>query len=341
MATLCLTFNGYIDWQSESSQSLQLMLPLVVLILLAMGFLLTRSSDVVRQVRHKNRHLVKMIEQSAELILVADVKGHIVYVNQAFEKASGYFKHELIGRPTSVLKSGSHEDEFYTELWETVSAGKTFEGIFINRCKDGSLFYEDKVIMPLFRRGEICQYVSSGRDISDRSALKKRSQQLDSLAHYDLLTGLYNQSAIVQHIDEAIGRAKQNDTLLVVAYIDLDGFVPINDAYGHKIGDKYLQHVACCIQGALRKTDHAARMAGDEFILVLEGFEDESQISANLQKIQQQSCLPVDLDNIDMEVRMSIGAAVFQGEAVDAQKLIVEAEHGMHLAKQQGATGLS
>ena len=110
------------------------------------------------------RNLARVVQQSADSILVTDTRGTIQYVNAAFERMSGYTAAEIIGRTPAVLRSNVHDPDYFATLWQSLSAGETFSGTFVNRHKNGSLFYEEKTIVPLTDTTDrIIAYVSTGR----------------------------------------------------------------------------------------------------------------------------------------------------------------------------------
>ncbi len=113
--------------------------------------------------------LSTVVHQIAEGVLITDREGLIEYVNPAFERLTGYSRHEVLGRKPGILKSGRQDPAVYKKLWNTILAGNVYEGILVNRKKNGELYCEEKVITPIFdRRGSITHFVSSGRDISAR-----------------------------------------------------------------------------------------------------------------------------------------------------------------------------
>jgi diguanylate cyclase (GGDEF)-like protein/PAS domain S-box-containing protein len=113
--------------------------------------------------------LSSVVEQAADSILITDRDGIIEYVNPAFELLTGYSSEELLGRSTRLLKSGRHNEQFYQTLWQTILDGRTFQAVFINRKKNGELYYEEKIIAPIKdAAGVITHFVSSGRDITER-----------------------------------------------------------------------------------------------------------------------------------------------------------------------------
>ena len=113
--------------------------------------------------------LSRAVEQAADHIFITNRDGVIEYVNPAFENHTGYAKAEMLGQTPRILKSGKHEPRFYERLWQRVLAGQVFRGVFINRKKNGDLYYEEKTITPLKdAQGSITHFVSTGCDITER-----------------------------------------------------------------------------------------------------------------------------------------------------------------------------
>ncbi len=123
---------------------------------------LTNQEDEIRR-------LSRVVEQTADSVVITDRKGIIEYVNPSFERQTGYTFEEARGKTPSILKSGRHDPSFYSELWATIMAGQPFSGIIVNRMKDGALFYEEKTITPLRNAsGEITHFVATAKDITVR-----------------------------------------------------------------------------------------------------------------------------------------------------------------------------
>ena len=136
------------------------------------------------------RRLAAAVEQSGEIILVTSASGAIQYVNQAFEKITGYSREEAIGKNPRILKSGEHDRGFYTALWRTISGGKTWKGRIINRRKDGSLFTEDATISPVCdASGRVVNYVAAKRDVTRELALEAQYRQAQKMEAIGRLTG--------------------------------------------------------------------------------------------------------------------------------------------------------
>lgn len=139
-----------------------------------------------RKMEEELKKLSNAVEQTADHVFITDKEGIIEYVNPSFERNTGYTKEEAIGKTPRILKSGKHPPEFYEKLWETILKGQVFRAVFVNRRKDGSLYYEEKTITPLRdRQGRITHFVSTGRDITpqvrQQEALKNYQRRLLNL----------------------------------------------------------------------------------------------------------------------------------------------------------------
>jgi PAS domain S-box-containing protein len=158
-----------------------------------------------------------LVEQTADHILVTDPTGVILYVNPAFERVTGYTKEEALGQTPRILKSGRHNRAFYEKLWQTVLGGETFRGTSVNRKKDGSYYYEDKVITPIKdAHGQILYLISIGQDVTERikaeealesseAALKIRVQSLAAInAIADSVHRSLSYEAFIHRATEAI-----------------------------------------------------------------------------------------------------------------------------------------
>ncbi len=130
------------------------------------------------------------VEQAAESVLITDRQGVITYANPALERISGYSRAELVGQTPRLFKSGRHDAAFYRRLWETIQSGQAWQGRFINRRKDGQLYYEDTTIAPLRdAAGEIVGYVSTGRDVTQEVSLEEQFRQAQKMEAVGRLAG--------------------------------------------------------------------------------------------------------------------------------------------------------
>jgi diguanylate cyclase (GGDEF)-like protein len=162
-------------------------------------------------------------------------------------------------------------------------------------------------------------------------------EQLRHQALHDGLTGLPNRTLFLDRARQAVDLAGRSHVWPAVLYIDLDGFKPVNDTFGHDAGDQLLRTVANRIRGCLRPADTAARLGGDEFAILLNGPIDQAGVARVLARIGSQLDVPVDLgDGRIASVGMSVGVALGSEGVDDADALIRQADIAMYAAKRSG-----
>ncbi len=134
--------------------------------------------------------LATVIEQSAQAILITDLQGNIEYVNKAFEKTTGYTFEEVKGKNPRILKSGQHSEAFYRKLWQTITSGESWQGVFTNKKKDGTLYYERSIIFPVKNQnGDIINYAAAKQDITKERSLEQQLRQAQKMESIGTLAG--------------------------------------------------------------------------------------------------------------------------------------------------------
>ena len=118
--------------------------------------------------------LISAVEQSANTVIITDPEGRITYLNRAFEKISGYDRHNIIGKNPNIMNSGYHPEGFYTDLWQTIKSGEVWQGTFLNRRSNGDLYWEEATISPIFDGNrEIISFIAVKEDITGRMKLEQ------------------------------------------------------------------------------------------------------------------------------------------------------------------------
>src|SRR5262249_18290313 len=139
---------------------------------------------------HNNRLLVEALESARDGIMITDLQGNIVRVNQALETMTGYTRDELIGQNPRLLKSGKHSAELYAALWRTVLARSSWQGELTNRCRDGSLVEVSLTVSPIVDvHGQLTHFVGILRDITDRKLLERQLLQAQKMQSVGTLAG--------------------------------------------------------------------------------------------------------------------------------------------------------
>ena len=143
-----------------------------------------------RQAEMERDRLIHAIEQAGEVIVITATDGSIQYVNPAFEKITGYSREEVLGQNPRILKSGQHDDDFYAQLWNTISTGMTWSGRLVNRSKGGALYTEEATISPVKdTAGTIVSYVAVKRDITHELAVEQQLHQAQKMESIGNLAG--------------------------------------------------------------------------------------------------------------------------------------------------------
>lgn len=293
-----------------------------------------RDISLHKQHESKLNTLSRVMEQTADLIMVTDVEHRIEYVNPSFEKITGYSYAEVIGRKPAILSSGKHKPEFYQHLAETIRRGNSYSNIIINRRKDGSLFYEEMTITPIKDdNGTITHYVATGKDITDRMQDQERLQHM---AHHDALTNLPNRNLFLDRLKQALSRARWHERLVAVMFLDLDRFKYINDTLGHNTGDQLLLQISNRLKQTIRDGDTIARFGGDEFALLLDDIQSDKDISALARKLLDALDEPFRINKHDFYITASIGISLAPNDGDDAETLLRNADVAMYRAKDLG-----
>jgi diguanylate cyclase (GGDEF)-like protein len=170
-------------------------------------------------------------------------------------------------------------------------------------------------------------------DITDRM---RAEEQVRTLAFQDSLTGLSNRARFFDLLGTVRSRVDSGCAQMAILFLDLDGFKEINDRHGHDIGDQLLRMVAERLRTTVRATDHLCRFGGDEFLVLIDPFNEEMQLEQLARQILATIAEPFEIDGRRMSVGVSIGIATYPRDAPNALALIRAADTAMYQAKQRG-----
>jgi diguanylate cyclase (GGDEF)-like protein/PAS domain S-box-containing protein len=278
--------------------------------------------------------LSSVMEQTADIVIVTDTAGYIEYVNPSFEKITGYTYKEAVNNTPHLLASGKHKPAFYKHLWDTITAGNSYSNIFINRRKDGSLYYEEKTITPIKdHAGTITHFVSTGKDISEHIQVQ---EHLQHMTHHDALTDLPNRNLFLDRLQQSLTRARWHNRLVAVMFLDMDRFKYINDTFGHNVGDQLLLQLSERLSKCVRDGDTIGRFGGDEFAILLDDIDSDKHISSLAEKLLDALKQPFKIHKQELFVTASIGVSIFPNDGEDADTLLHNADVAMYRAKELG-----
>lgn len=303
----------------------------------AIGGIVIFTEDITarRQSEARLELAASVFTHTSEGIMIADAKGRILDVNDAFTRITGYRREEAVGQATSILRSGRHGREFYDNMWRDLIDSGKWSGEIWNRAKDGRVFAEKLTITAVRgKAGSIERYVAL---FSDITADKEHEQTLRRMAQYDILTGLPNRSLLRDRLHYAMQHTMRRGEVLAVVCIDLDNFKSINDLYGHAAGDEVLTTIAHQMKLAMGGNDTLSRLGGDEFIAVLFGLDNPDQSQPKIKQLLGVASHTVRIGGEVLKLSASAGVAFYpQAEDVDADQLLRQAGQALYQSKLRG-----
>ena len=271
----------------------------------------------------------KALEVSLNWVLVTDKEGRILYVNEAVEKISGYSKKELIGKDLRIFKSGLHHESFYKILWDTILSGKDFHGVFINRKRNGELFYLEITVIPVKLPGEELRFVAVGRDITKEIYL---SEEVDRLKHYDALTGLLNQNGFKFKVSDTLREGKFLGAFVI---FDITDFAYINRIYGFREGDRILKEVAKRLKNTFRKNDILAKLSGDEFGIFVYPLRSKEDVFSIVEKLKSVFHEPFKVKDGKISLSFHAGISIYPEDGENFLELFERASLALKEAKKE------
>lgn len=285
----------------------------------------------------KLRQASTIFMQVTEGVVITDAEMKVIDINEAFSEISGYLEADIIGKTPRFWKSQQQDDFFYQKMWSSIKRTGKWHGELINRRKNGSLYPAWLTISAVRDDQErITNYISV---ISDISTIKQSQERVEYLAHHDVLTDLPNRHLFNDRLEHALHRAHRKENRVAVLFLDLDNFKSINDGLGHPVGDQVLQETARRLLGVVREEDTVARIAGDEFSIILEDIQDSQSVAVLAEKLLQAYVAPFSIENHELHISMSIGISLYPDDGEDVTSLVKNADAAMYQAKERGKAG--
>lgn len=300
---------------------------------------LARSLAETQRLHAELLVLNQAMEQSPTSIVITDATGNIQYVNPFFSLLTGYAADEVLGQNPRLLKSGLTAPETYEDLWAHLIRGEPWKGELINRRKNGEVYWEEAYIGPVRdAAGRISHFVAVKINVTDRILTQER---LIHMASHDVLTDLPNRGLFAERVQQALELAKRHATKLALLFIDLDQFKPVNDTWGHRLGDLLLRAVAERMKPRVRAADTIGRIGGDEFVVLLTDLEEPDAALQVAEELRQALAQPFVIEGHELSISASIGIALYPDHGADAEELSRHADLAMYRAKQDGRDRLN
>ncbi|MFA7282184.1 MAG: PAS domain S-box protein [Sterolibacterium sp.] len=276
---------------------------------------------------------------SQEAIMVTDASAVILKVNRAFTESTGYTAEEIVGQTPRLLKSDRHSEDFYREMWDSISRTGSWKGEIWDRRKNGEHYPKWLTISAVTGEdGAVTHYIGTHFDITER---KKAEQRINDLAFFDQLTGLPNRTLLLDRLKQTMAASSRSGNYGALLFIDLDNFKTLNDTLGHDMGDQLLQQVAMRLKLCVREGDTVARFGGDEFVVVLSSLSSSMKDAASSTEVVAEKILaklnqPYQLGSVPHKSSASIGATSFLGHTAPIDELMKQADLAMYKSKAAG-----
>ncbi|MBT6031983.1 MAG: EAL domain-containing protein [Kordiimonadaceae bacterium] len=262
-------------------------------------------------------------------------QGKILSSNNAMSVIFGYTPSEFEGKDihnlikSSEIKTSKDAEEFLINQVAEFNVYKTDE---TGLCKDGSTFPLKMDIREVYL-GKNKHYTVLFRNVTERL---KSEKLIKKMAWHDSLTGLANRNMFSEKLTDALKVARRSDKQIAVMILDLDKFKPVNDLFGHGVGDKLLKIVAERLLECAREVDTVARLGGDEFAIVFSNIEDENNIIVIADRIIDSIQQPAEINGNIIQIGTSIGISFYNNDADSPEELIRMADVALYQAKDDG-----
>jgi diguanylate cyclase (GGDEF)-like protein/PAS domain S-box-containing protein len=304
--------------------------------ILAMALRLERQKRVAAALRRQSEYSFEYNPNA--MFLLDDETFRYIGVNRKAIEVYGYTREQFLEMTPYDLRAADHLDGL-EDRFNTLRRNATTSVDTVHRRADGS--HLDVHISSITVEGPDGKIrIATIQDMTERNVALARALQSEAqLAHdavHDRLTGLPNRKLLNERLGAAVELARDSGEMVAVLFIDVDDFKVVNDTMGHPAGDTYLKEIADRLRASIRRLDCIARVGGDEFIAVLGGIRDITEIDDIVRHIERVAADPVHLPEGDMSGTCSIGVAVFPRDGLDAETLIHNADTAMYQSKRDG-----
>jgi diguanylate cyclase (GGDEF)-like protein/PAS domain S-box-containing protein len=302
----------------------------------------TGRRRIEERVRESEERARSIVATTSDAFIATDADGIVMEWNRAAEQLFGWEPEEAVGAPFAELVLGGDAGESiaaamarYREAGDRAGFGTAAE--VRARRRDGGEFIAEMTLWPI-GSGEGASFNAFATDITER---KQREQAVQHLAFHDRLTGLPNRAHFEERVDEALARADgaARATSVGLLFLDIDRFKHVNDAMGHDAGDELLRQIAERLRRGARVNDVVARLAGDEFVVLVTDLRaaDAADIAQQVaHRVHAALSLPYTLAGEVFATTASIGVAVYPDHAADAAGLVKAADISMYESKRSG-----
>lgn len=275
-----------------------------------------------------------VFDAASEGIVIFDPDYCILTVNQAFSRVSGYLPEDVIGRRVTDIASSRDARRHFQAIHQSLEQTGQWQGELVEARKNGEL-YPQWLQLNVVRdkAGNLSHIVGFFSDLSSRRAAEERMRYL---AHFDELTGLANRSLFNERLREARERVRSGGRSLALLHINLDRFKLLNESLGHEIADQLLRHIARRLSNAMPEADTIARLSGDEFAVLFDGYSNLSSLARVTSRLLGKLRVPLSVAGHELVISASVGISLLSDSAREVPALVSQANMAMQHAKHLG-----
>lgn len=305
--------------------------------------LVIERSKMAEALQESQRLYRLIAENSNDVIWVMELPGETFsYVSPSVRRLRGWNNEEVLHNSLDTVMSPSMQKRMNEKLQEHIQRLSKGDLTARSVTLELELLHKDGHAVPvevvgnimLDAQGRPVQVVGSSRDITER---KQAEEAIREMAFYDRLTGLPNRRLLEERMRQLIALAEREQRKMAVLFLDLDKFKQVNDLHGHEAGDWLLQRVADRMRSVLRQSDTAARVGGDEFVILLPDADTVEAAVSVAEKIRHQMELPFVMDDgVALDISSSIGVVMYPDQADNGRDLLRYGDEAMYRAKKRG-----
>lgn len=296
-----------------------------------MTFDITERKQAEMRSAESERRLRGLTDNVPALLTELDLEERVVFCNGRYETWLGVSPASVMNRPLRETIGDAHY-----ELRKPLLA-RAFAGEVVSFEETVELLIGERTLQTTYlphrdADGDVVGLYVLANDVTE---LKQKQKQLDALAREDALTGLPNRRSFEEHVRDAMARSRRSGIPVCLLFLDIDYFKSINDSLGHAAGDAVLREFGRRLKENVRATDMAARYAGDEFVILLEGIAGIADVQGVAEKVLAAMRPAFHLSSRILQATASIGVAISE-EDEDFSSLFIRADAALYAAKKEG-----